>query len=219
MPIEVRRLRALRGPNVHAYRPVLEAIIDIQEFETQPSNSVPGFNQTLLTMLPGLWEHKCSLDRPGGFVHRLETGTYMAHIIEHSTIELQNMIGISVRYGKARGYGEEGVYRVIISYTDEKPARACFDLALRVVNAAIANIVLDFADELRDIRDLYHEVKLGPSTNAIVEAARKRTIPFIRLNGGRPCPALATVYTKSAYRPARPPTRRRWRWTSRWKRS
>ncbi len=42
----------------------------------------------------------------------------------------------------------------------------------------------DLKGELQKLRDLAHEVALGPSTAAIVEAARKRGIPHRRLNSG-----------------------------------
>src|SRR3954453_4965135 len=86
--IRVERIRVLRGPNVWAYRPVLEIWIDIGQFEELPSHQLPGFTERLVALLPGLWEHRCSEGRPGGFLERLRMGTYMGHILEHVILEL-----------------------------------------------------------------------------------------------------------------------------------
>src|SRR4051812_21508869 len=79
--MEVKRIRVLIGPNIWAYRPVLEIWLDIGGFENRPSNAIPGFTDRLAAALPTLWEHRCSEGRPGGFLERLRMGTYMGHIV------------------------------------------------------------------------------------------------------------------------------------------
>ena len=79
--VTVRELRALRGPNLWSYRPALHAVVDIGPYEELPSTSFPGFTERLTSWLPGLREHECGVGRPGGFVERLETGTYLGHIV------------------------------------------------------------------------------------------------------------------------------------------
>src|SRR5687767_13009549 len=101
--VTVRNIRVLRGPNLYAYMPVLQVIVDIGEYETRPSNTFPGFVDRLTAWLPGLQKHECSLKRPGGFVERLQRGTYLAHILEHITIEVQTLMGFDVSFGRARG--------------------------------------------------------------------------------------------------------------------
>ena len=120
--VEVRGIRVLRGPNLYAYMPVLEVALAIGPYEDRPSNSLPGFVDRLITWLPSLCKHGCSLGRPGGFVERLRTGTYLPHIVEHVTLALQEQMGFDVSFGRARGTGEPGVYRVLIAYREEEPA-------------------------------------------------------------------------------------------------
>jgi len=100
--IEFLNFIALRGPNLWTYRPVIEAWVDIGELEASPSNTIPGFNQRLTACLPTLAEHRCSYGEPGGFLKRLEEGTWPAHILEHVTLELQNLAGMPGGFGKAR---------------------------------------------------------------------------------------------------------------------
>src|SRR5690606_33182173 len=104
--------------------PVLHIIMDIGPYEEQPSSDFPGFVERITDWLPGLQKHECSLGYPGGFIERLHRGTYLAHICEHITLELQNLMGFSVSFGRARGTGKTGVYQVVIAYKEEEPARA-----------------------------------------------------------------------------------------------
>src|SRR5690348_7472859 len=85
--MQVERIRVLTGPNIWAYRPVLEIWLNIGRFEDRPSNQIPGFTERLVALLPSLWEHRCSEGQPGGFLERLRLGTYMGHILEHIILE------------------------------------------------------------------------------------------------------------------------------------
>ncbi len=179
--VTVRRLRFLRGPNLHAYMPVMHITLDIAAYEECPSSSFRGFTERLTAWLPGLHEHKCGLGYRGGFVERLRTGTYLGHIAEHVTLELQNLMGFDVAFGRARGTAERGVYTVVIAYKEEEPARAAFETALRLTLAAMHYEPFDIGAELEDLLAIADDYRLGPSTAAIVEAARARDIPVLRL--------------------------------------
>lgn len=179
--VEVRSVRVLRGPNLYAYMPVLHIVLDIGPYEERPSNTFDGLVERLTTWLPGLQTHQCSLERPGGFVERLRRGTYLGHIVEHVTLELQGLMGFDVRFGRARSTGERGVYDVIIAYKEEEPVKAAFDVALRLVLAAMHDEPFDVAAEIEALLEIAQEYRLGPSTAAIVAAARRRGIPVVRL--------------------------------------
>src|SRR5947199_7445043 len=120
--MDFRKVLALRGPNLWASFPVLEAWIDLGEYKDCSSDEAPGFNDRLMAWLPTLIEHRCSVGERGGFLQRLRRGTYPAHILEHITLELQSLAGSDVGYGKARETSEEGVYRVVFEYDDEELA-------------------------------------------------------------------------------------------------
>ena len=182
--MEIRRIFALRGPNIWSRHPVLEAWVDLGDLKDRPSSSIPGFNDRLMAWLPTMIEHRCSVGERGGFFSRLRDGTYPAHILEHVTIELQNLAGTRVGYGRARETTEEGVYRVVVRYRDERLARACLLAARELVLAAIYDTPYDVAQEVRKLRELADRVCLGPSTAAIVAAADARGIPVRRLNEG-----------------------------------
>lgn len=179
--VTVRSIRALRGPNLYAYKPVLQIVLDIGPYEDRPSNTFASFPDRVTKWLPGLARHQCSLGYPGGFIERLKRGTCLGHICEHITLELQNMMGFDVAFGRARGTGERGVYNVVISYKEEKPARAAFETALRLTLAAMHDERFDVEAEFERLLTVADEYRLGPSTAAIVDAARARKIPILRL--------------------------------------
>lgn len=175
---------ALRGPNIWTYRPVLEAVVDIGELEEAPSNTIPGFHERLTALLPSLIEHRCSVGERGGFLQRVREGTWPAHILEHVTLELQNLAGMQTGFGKARQTSRHGVYKVVIRSRNEDVSRAALFSARDLVMAAIEDRPFDVGAAVESLRDLVDSFHLGPSTACIVEAATARTIPSIRLNEG-----------------------------------
>lgn len=182
--MELRNVLALRGPNIWAGFPVLEAWVDLGPLKDSPSDELPGFNDRLMSWLPSLVEHRCSIGERGGFFERLRRGTWQAHILEHVTLELQSLAGSDVGFGRARETSQEGVYKVAIEYEEEELARACLEAARQLCLAAVNNHSFDVAATVSRLRSLAQSVRLGPSTRAIVEAARRRGIPFRRLNRG-----------------------------------
>lgn len=173
----------LRGPNIWADYPVLELELDLGELRDRASDEITGFNQRLKTWLPSLVEHRCSVGERGGFFQRLERGTYMAHILEHVTLELQTLAGTPVGFGRARETSVEGVYKVAIEIEEEPLAYACVETARTLLLAAIEDQPFDLGPELDRLRALCQDVRLGPSTAAIARAAKTRDIPVRRLNG------------------------------------
>ena len=182
--MEIRKVLALRGPNIWANFPVLEAWVDLKELNDKASDEIPGFNERLTTWLPTLVEHRCSVGQRGGFIERLRRGTYLAHILEHVTIELQSLAGTPVGFGRARETSEDGVYKVVVQYKEEELARACLASAHQLCLAAVHGTPFDVAAEIKKLEELGHEVCLGPSTGSIARAAEARGIPVRRLSSG-----------------------------------
>lgn len=182
--IEILDVMSLRGPNMWTYRPVLEAWVDIGELEDFPSNTIPGFYERLSTWLPTLIEHRCSPGVRGGFLMRLKEGTWPGHILEHVTLELQNLAGVPGGFGKARETPIRGVYKVIVRAWHEDVTRAALFAARDLVMAAIEDRPFDVPAVVENLRNLVDDHCLGPSTACIVDAADDRSIPSIRLSDG-----------------------------------
>ena len=192
--MKILERRVYRGPNLYAHFPVIRLTLDLEELEQWPSAKIPQFNDNLVEQIPSLFEHTCSYGVEGGFLRRLreDEGTWMGHVLEHITIELQQLAGAKVTYGKTRGTGEEGVYHVVYSYEEEKVGIAAADLALKLVqkllpdNLKSSHITVEdnfnFKEELDELIGYAQRRQFGPSTASLVEAAEKRDIPWIRLN-------------------------------------
>ncbi|HNQ57015.1 MAG TPA: cyanophycin synthetase [Candidatus Desulfobacillus denitrificans] len=182
--IEILRITPLRGPTMWTYRPIIEAWVDIGELEDWPSNKIPGFYERLSSWLPSLIEHRCSEGDRGGFLQRLREGTWTAHILEHVTLELQNLAGQRTGFGKARQTSKHGVYKMVVRSRQEQVTRACLAAGRDLVMAAINDSHYDVPGTIEKLRELADKLCLGPSTTSIVDAAGERGIPFIRLNDG-----------------------------------
>jgi cyanophycin synthetase len=174
----------LRGPNIWTYRPIIEALIDLGEMEDHPSNKIDGFNDRINGWLPGLVEHHCGVGHRGGFLTRLVGGTWMGHIMEHVSIELQLLAGARAEFGKAREISKRGIYKVVFRTEHEELGRESFLAARQLVMAAANNTPFDIAGTVERLKKIADLRCLGPSTACIVDAAVERKTPFIRLTEG-----------------------------------
>ena len=182
--IALLRINHLRGPNIWTYRPALEVWLDLGELEDWPSNRLPGFNDRLTAMLPALIEHHCGVGERGGFLERLQEGTWCGHVLEHVVIELLNLAGMPTGFGQTRSTSQRGVYRMVFRAREERVARVALEQGHRLTMAAINGTAFDVDAAVARVRTEVDDRYLGPSTACIVTAAADRGIPHIRLNDG-----------------------------------
>ena len=182
--IELLRINYLRGPNIWTYRPVLEVWLDLGELENSPSHQLAGFNDRLTTWLPALIEHHCGVGERGGFLQRLQEGTWCGHVLEHIVIELLNLAGMPTGFGQTRSTSQHGIYRMVFRAREEQVARMALAQGHRLIMAAINDEPFDVAAAVALVRTEVDDRYLGPSTACIVTAAGDRGIPHIRLNDG-----------------------------------
>jgi cyanophycin synthetase len=175
--------QVFRGPNYWSYDPCIRLLVDLGSLEHWPSNTLEGFNEALLELLPNLRDHSCSLGRPGGFAERLEDGTWLGHVAEHVAIALQRETGAHVYRGKTRSTADPGRYNVIYGYGEERVGVEAGRLAVRLVNHLVEpEEGFDILAELEKLILLAERRAFGPSTQALIDEAAGRDIPFMRLN-------------------------------------
>jgi cyanophycin synthetase len=183
------------GPNMYARFPVIRHVLDLGILEEWPTSRLgEDFITPLLDLLPGLHEHGCSFSEPGGFVRRLreDEGTWLGHVMEHVAIELQNVAGSNVTYGRTRSIdGRPGFYNMVFQYKDDTVGREASALSLKLLHSLLpAKIKPDDAPadawDFAEARDRFiryaQRREFGPSTASLVQAAEARDIPWLRLN-------------------------------------
>ncbi len=180
--LRVARVRALRGPNYWRLAPVIACDLALGSLDHVSTADIPGFTDRLMAALPSLVEHKCSLGQRGGFVQRMHEGTYLPHVLEHVALELQTQAGSDVHFGRVVASGDEGVWWVIVAYEDEEVGVRAVHEGVRLMRACIADEPFDAEAIAEELCNLREDVRLGPSTQAIVDEAQRRGIPVHRLN-------------------------------------
>ncbi|MFC5527147.1 cyanophycin synthetase [Rhodanobacter ginsengisoli] len=182
------------GPSLYAHFPVIRLELDLGELEQWPTGKLgAGFVDGLIAALPGLAEHGCSYREPGGFIRRMREGegTWLGHVLEHVAIELQNVAGEDVTFGKTRSADKPGVYSVVYEYVQKEEGIAAGELALRLLSSLLpaelqprGSVPEDWEwSAARDEFIRYAQRRaLGPSTASLVRAAEQRGIPWLRLN-------------------------------------
>ncbi|MBX5467081.1 MAG: cyanophycin synthetase [Firmicutes bacterium] len=182
--MEIVEVRYFPGPNRHTLSPAAEVVLDLGEWAERTSRDRPGFVDRLLAILPGLAEHHCGLGRPGGLVERLREGTYLGHVAEHIALELEHLAGEDSVYGKTRRMGDSPRWvRVVFEAESEAGARAAIAGALDLIRRLWADDA-DAVDAVGRWREAVNREGMGPSTRALVQAARRRGIPVARLDAG-----------------------------------
>lgn len=179
--IQVLKSQFLNKFNMWAYGTVLESIIDIHDFEKKSSRHYPDFINKLVQRLPGLKKHRCDADYEGRFIERLHEGTWMGHILEHVTIELQILAGISRAFGQTRETSEKGIYFVVFSSPHEKIAKEALAGAIQLIMAVFNDETICLETLIQKIKNCVSKFSIGPSTSILTEAAKKAKIPILQM--------------------------------------
>ncbi|MBP1736456.1 MAG: cyanophycin synthetase [Oscillospiraceae bacterium] len=169
------------GRNIYSHKPVIKMIVDIGCYGNIPTKDISGFHTRLLEAFPGLKTNCCGLGYEGGFLERLNEGTYLAHVLEHVILELQAMLGYDVTYGKTRVIKEPSVYYLVYRYQNEVCGLECGKAAVFILNSFLRGVDVCLEEFIDYLKRASAEAELGPSTSAIVKEARVRGLPVTRI--------------------------------------
>ncbi|HTH44276.1 MAG TPA: cyanophycin synthetase [Oxalicibacterium sp.] len=172
--MEISRVRALRGPNLWSRHTSLEAIVSCSDIEHDIAG-MPGFEERVRSRFPKIK----FLD-----VTRDEGAMSITHVLAAAALGLQAQAGCPVTFCRAIRTVEHGIFQVVVEYTEEAVGRLAFDLAQSLLRAALDDAPFDLVGALRSVRELDEDVRLGPSTGSIVDAAVTRGIPYRRMTEG-----------------------------------
>lgn len=180
--IKILTKYALRGANIYSYRPVIVLRIDLGSYNEVFTNTIEGFVDRLLEMIPSLEDHRCSEGVKGGLITRMREGTLLGHVIEHIALELQYIAYMDVGFGKTIDTDTEGVFEVIYSYWVEEAGLYAGVAAVNIVNALLDGNSYDLEATIAELKDIRDDYYLGPSTAEIIREAERRKITVIRLD-------------------------------------
>ena len=174
--MEVQRLRALRGPNLWSRHTAIETVVVCTPDE-HDIQLLGGFEDRLRALFP-----KVGALRPAS-AQRMPVG--LAHVVEQAALALQAQAGCPVTYSHTHRTGTPGHFQVVVEYSEEDVGRLAVQEAEKLVRAALEQRV-DWDEEavIRQLREIDEDVRLGPSTGSIVNAALARGVPYRRLTQG-----------------------------------
>ena len=180
--MKIEEIRALWGPNYYSRYQAIYMLLNIGKLEEKPSNMVPNMKDQLLKLIPTIMEHRCSPGHVGGFLERIEKGTWAGHIVEHVALELQCLANMEVGFGKTIGTDTKGVYKVVFRYRDAEVGVEAGKAAVKIVDALFKNKPIKIDPIIARLKEIREENIFGPSTHSIIKEAESRGIPYIRLN-------------------------------------
>lgn len=184
--MEIIEIKVMRGSNYWSdYRKKIIVLkLDLGILEKVPTNNIDGFFDRLKKMIPSLQTHHCSENCEGGFFKRVQIGTWMGHVVEHIALEIQVLAGMNCGYGRTRSTDSEGIYNVIFSYEHEDAGRYAAEASVGIAEALVNDVPYNIENDISELKRILAKQNLGPSTASIVSEARKRNIPYKRLNSG-----------------------------------
>lgn len=180
--MRILAIRTFDGVSIYAQKPVMVLWVSLGRLTDTASTDVAYFTERLISILPGLAKHCCSAGVEGGFVRRLQEGTYPAHIMEHIILEMQAMLGDDVRYGKTREV-TDGIYRIVTAIHHPKTAVLCARIAKILLERLYRGREVVFQPYENMLRQCYASERLGTSTTALAQAAQERDVPLRIIQG------------------------------------
>ncbi|HEX9067114.1 MAG TPA: cyanophycin synthetase [Streptosporangiaceae bacterium] len=186
--MRLKHVRHLSGPNIYAAGPVSVARLELGELTNAETTDHAGFAARLAELLPGLASHHCAAGRPGGFTAAMRRGTYFGHVTEHVALELSALAGREVHLGRTLWAGQDGHYDVMTECPPDEPEDSAVPaeliaLAMSVVRDVLAGRRPDLSTPVAALARTMERERLGPTTAAIAQAARRRDIPVRRVGG------------------------------------
>jgi cyanophycin synthetase len=188
--LTIEHARALRGANPWHDGPAVLCELRLGRLARAMPADAPGFLERLSAEVPWLRDELAG-DAGEALVARRPMGALLPALVHELALELQRRAGCDVAFGRALP-GDDGRWTVVVAYEEEEVGRRGVELAVGLVREALAGAAPSCEAAVAELADLREAVALGPSTRAIVDAARRRGIPVRRLDADRSLVRLGT---------------------------
>ena len=198
--MQLLEVLALRGPNVWARFPVLEAQLQLDQTDARAIQAIPGAVDRLWSWLSPLRDGRETLLDPQAWDRELKAAKTQPEALQFLALAFQQLARAHVSRGwvqasrPASNATPEGTRNasanppsqvfLAVEYEEEKLGRDCLDAALQACRAAVGDQPFNAEASVQALRSTSNSVLLGPSTRAIVLGAQARGIPTRRLNNG-----------------------------------
>ncbi|MFL5350992.1 cyanophycin synthetase [Archangium sp.] len=182
--MEIRTVRALRGPHIWGRCTALEAVVALEGELSRPVAEQPGLETRLREWLPSLDLSAAPVEGSSRVFGPPAPVDSLAHVLGRVVLTLQTMAGSPVAFGRTASLREPGTFKVVAEYREEQVGRDALEAARQLLTAAVSGATFDVAAAVEKLRKLDQNIRLGPSTGSIVQAAKDRGIPIRRLNEG-----------------------------------
>ena len=183
--MKIIRSRVYVGPNVYEHSPVIRLIVDFsghRDLTLRPYGD--KVVEDLLAVLPGL-SQRTTPDGQNLADHLRRGECHLGEVLAWIAVGLQHQAGARADIARYVPSDRADEGDVIFSYLSRPTGLEAGDLA-RLILLELIDPLPDkpFAikEEIADFVDYASRRTLGPSGLALVEAAEKRDIPWMRLN-------------------------------------
>lgn len=181
--MNIVEIRLMNGPNYWSIQrhKIVVMLLDLQNLENTPTNLIPGFFDRLVDLIPTLGTHLCGQGVPGGFLNRVQQGTWMGHVVEHIALEIQSLAGMDTRFSRTEDTHQKGFYQVAFEYEWLGCGRYAAQAAVSIAEALVKGEQYFIQDDINKLMQIAGGEFPGPSTYSIIQEAVNRNIPCIPL--------------------------------------
>jgi cyanophycin synthetase len=181
--VDVEAIRILRGRNEWSSESVLESILTVAIAPETPASRVPGVSE-LAARLPDARPTEPAERVAAARLALLRSGDLPFGMVPEALgLVILGLTGSFQTFAATR-LVSGGRIRVAFGLDDEAVDRRCVRAAWGLLSSALDGRLPDVATLVDDLIRWADEDRLGPSTRALVAAARDRGIPTLRIQSG-----------------------------------
>ena len=186
--MELLQTVAYHGPNRWSSVPTLEVLVNWEGRRAWRSSDDPQVVARLLSWLPALDDPPQQTTSVAGEAHSVESfhglaerGLSLPEVWRRVTCVLEASAGTPPQYSGCHAGTDDNTFRITFQFEEEALGQACLETARICLLAALNDGPFDAPVEIRKLVDLADDVRLGPSTRAILRAAAARNVPCRRM--------------------------------------
>lgn len=180
--MKILELKIMRGPNYWSIKhpKIIVLKLDLEDLQHVQTNEIPNISQKIQKLFPEMYKHRSSAGTDGGFIRLLEEGTTLGKVVQHIALELQTMAGMDSGYGRRYATNQPGVETIVFSYQEERAGEYAAEAAVRITRALANGEKVSIIQDIAKLHQIREDEYFGPTTEAIVQEAVNRNIPYIQ---------------------------------------